>query len=275
MLPYGQMSLWGLPELAQNVYFNDHFNSAVIVLWGSGHPNKISEEESVIFPTNYVYLREKYPSKFTNKKFRVPTNNQIGPQNIDIISILFGSLLGNCHAGKRSKRNGTRFNFYQESSHETYLIWLHNYISELGYCYPKKPIIKKQLCSKGIVRKTIKFRTWTLSSFNWIRELWYIKKVKKVPSNIKDFLTPLALAIWVMEGGRKIDNQLRLETNTFSYPDCLILMQALYENFDIKSNISHIDHSKNYYLYIYTESMPLLRKFVKPHTHSSMKYKLK
>jgi LAGLIDADG DNA endonuclease family len=47
---------------------------------------------------------------------------RIGPHNRDIISIIFGSLLGDGHAEKRSDNGGTRISFYQESTHLSYLL---------------------------------------------------------------------------------------------------------------------------------------------------------
>jgi hypothetical protein len=47
---------------------------------------------------------------------------RIGPHNQDIISIIFGSLLGDGYAEKRSVNGGTRIGFYQESTHLSYLL---------------------------------------------------------------------------------------------------------------------------------------------------------
>jgi len=46
---------------------------------------------------------------------------RIGPHNIDILSIIFGSLLGDAYAEYRKQGKGTRISFMQEASHLTYL----------------------------------------------------------------------------------------------------------------------------------------------------------
>ena len=66
------------------------------------------------------------------KIIRISAKHRIGPHNKDIISLIFGSLLGDCYAEYRNKGNGTRFCFYQESSHSTYLLWLHKKIFNLN-----------------------------------------------------------------------------------------------------------------------------------------------
>jgi LAGLIDADG DNA endonuclease family len=65
-----------------------------------------------------VYLSE------TNKAGlrRVRSDCRIGPHNKDIISILYGSLLGDAHAEKRAEGKGTRISFYQEDRHSEYLL---------------------------------------------------------------------------------------------------------------------------------------------------------
>jgi ubiquinol-cytochrome c reductase cytochrome b subunit len=90
---------------------------------------------------------------------RIPANKRIGAHNKNILIIIFGSLLGDGHAERRIQGKGTRITFYQEGSHVSYLLWLHNLISNLGYCNSNIPKIQKRLGQKGIVRKVIRFRT--------------------------------------------------------------------------------------------------------------------
>ena len=208
----------------------------------------------------------------------ISAKNRIGVHNLEILNILFGSLLGHCQAEFRSKGKGTRFCFYQESSHVAYLIWLHSKLAKLGYCHTSLPEIKTKLGKKGIVKKVVRFKTWTYSSLNWIHDLWYINNTKVVPSNIGDYLNPLALAIWIMVDGSKVKGDgIKLCTYSFTYLECILLVKVLFENFNIKSTIRPLgttEISEQYHIYIWKESMPLLREIVLPYVHPSMKYKL-
>jgi hypothetical protein len=47
---------------------------------------------------------------------------RIGAHNHDIMSIFYGSLLGDAHAERRSLGNGTCISFLQESNHAKYLL---------------------------------------------------------------------------------------------------------------------------------------------------------
>ena len=234
------------------------------------------EESAYIFtrlrPLSSLASSNKVPGRTT--AIRVRADKRIGPHNKNILEILFGSLLGDGHAEYRSKGKGTRFTFYQEGSHVSYLLWLHDLLSESGYCSNRLPEIQTRLSVKGKVRKIIRFRTWTYTSFNWIRSLWYVNNIKVVPSNIGAFLTPIALAIWIMDDGSKSNQGLKLSTNSFTYIECIFLTKVLYENFNLKASVQSAGVANQYSIYIWKESMPKLREIVLPYVHSSMKYKL-
>lgn len=272
-----QMSFWGYLNLAQNVCFIfqllylklqgclDFFINIFTTIWAwqTYFFDVFSDKPEIIIS---------FTAPFNIG--RIKANKRIGPHDKDILSIIFGGLLGDAHAEKRSTGKGTRISFYQEGSHISYLIWLHQIVSELGYCNPVSPELQTRLGSKGIVRKIIRFHTFTFSSFNWIHELWYDKNIKKVPCNIYEFLTPISLAIWIMDDGGKVGNSLKLSTNSFTYSDCLLLVKTLYENFKVKATIQSAGVPNQYCIYILTESMPSLREIVSSYVHPSMKYKI-
>lgn len=93
------------------------------------------------------------------KSVRLKAIYRIGPHPLDVLSIIFGSLLGDGHAEKRLSGNGTRIAFYQEHSHVSYMIYLHSLLSSFGYCNLKSPSIGTRLGIGGKVRKTVRFTT--------------------------------------------------------------------------------------------------------------------
>jgi hypothetical protein len=100
------------------------------------------------------------------KLSRLEGKYRIGPHNYDVLSIIFGSLLGDAHGEKREMGTSTRITFYQESSHVEYMLYLHKLLSSYGYCNPKVPVVGTRLGIGGKVRKTVRFSTWTYTSFN-------------------------------------------------------------------------------------------------------------
>lgn len=132
----------------------------------------------------------------------VKAKNRVGPHSQDILSIIIGSLLGDAYAEQRE--GNTRIVFHQEKSHQEYAHWLHGEIASRGYCNPVVPEAKTRVGKEGKTRYIVRFSTWTFSSFNWIREMFYDKRsgvtpgrdnrgIKRVPANIGDYLTPLAI----------------------------------------------------------------------------------
>ena len=306
VLPFGQMSLWGYLKLALNAYYlflkeeitcslfqlkraTFYFNYEECLVstnqdlslknWQTEGTLTLSNLTSNLqLAVNNLVSEKGSNIKKTKNLTRMRASSRIGPHNKNVISIIFGTLLGDGYAEYRN--NGTRIAFYQEGKHLSYILWLHKILSNLGYCNPISPKIQTRLGKKGIVRKIVRFKTWTYSSLNWIWELWYVNGCKTLPSNVGEYLDPLALAIWIMDDGCRAGLGLKLSTNSFSYSDCLLLVKVLYDNFNLKASVQSAGapaaNSLNpqYVIYIWKESMPLLCKIVEPYVHSSMKYKL-
>lgn len=140
VLPYGQMSLWGEFSCPTCLDYTPFFF------------------ESFIFICIYLTMN-------TIAK-RLPATSRVGPHNIDILSIIFGSLLGDSHGERRIIGNGTRISFTQEANHKEYLLWLHHIVSAIGYCTPTIPKIQTRLGTGGKMRNILRFHTFTYSSLN-------------------------------------------------------------------------------------------------------------
>ena len=245
MLPYGQMSLWGI-KMPQIYNLNLTFKAIIFI--------KIDNLKKTI-------------------KNKIRGIYRVGPHNKDVLSIIYGSLLGDAHAEKRLSGLGTRISFFQEGSHKAYMLYLHKLISELGYCNEKLPIIKEKL-DKGKVRKVMRFHTWTYTSFNEIHEKWYVDGKKRVPCDIDKYLTPLALSIWISDDGAKVSKGIKLCTNSFTYSECMNLVDVLYKNFNLKVSVQSAGAKDQYLLYIWKESKKDLYKIVSPYIIPEMKYKI-
>lgn len=302
-LVYGQMSHWGkpshlslLPQMLLFIIFcyNIYLPSFIIII-----NNLFFYKFSILLNINILHkLSNLFKNTIINlSKHIYKINNNINkrkdvtnfnePLNKYIIEIIYGSLLGDASAEKRNNSKGTRILFYQEGSHSDYLYYLHSLIANLGYCNSNLPKIYTRLGKKGKLRKVIKFNTWTYYQFNDIFNNWYLpsyikdingnnifnRYIKIVPKNIDLYLTPLSLAIWIMDDGGKVNNSIKLATNNFSYNDILYLVYILFHKFNIKSTIHKTGKANQYNIYILNESMPILVNLVKPYIIPSMKYK--
>lgn len=201
---------------------------------------------------------------------RLLTVQRIGPHDKDVYSLLIGNLLGDAYAEKR--KNATRFHIHMSSKNAEYIFWLHTFFKKKGYCSLEKPKVKKQIGKNNAVYFSIKFRTFSFSSFNWIYDGFYIESKKTIPIWISNVLTEKALAIWFMDDGGKSGDGLRICTHCFSYENHVLLQKALFENFSLKTSI-HRSKDK-YVFYIKKADKAHFSKIVKPHMLNCMFYKL-
>lgn len=103
--------------------------------------------------------------------------------------------------------------------------------------------------------------------------LFYINKIKFVPSDIYSLLTPLAIAHWIMGDGSKRGRGLIFFTDSFTLTDVNRLIFVLQNRYNLNCGIVTI--KKNAYrIVIKTDFRPLLRTIVLPHMHPSMLYKI-
>lgn len=263
-LPWGQMSLWG--ELNSLICL---INKEILKLTDIDQIIPVYNSEVRLSAQDINMMIMPLGTTAYNK---IRASKRIGPHNIDVYSIIYGSLLGDAHA---EKREGTRITFYQESTHVTYLLWLHEKLASKEYCNEKIPEITTRLGVKGVVRKVVRFSTWTYTSFNQIQEIWYEDKIKRIPECIGEYLTPLALAIWIMDDGVKVSNGLKLCTSLrYTYSDCLILTIILYNKYNLKATVQSAGAKDKYIIYIWKESMGKLREIITPYIIPEMKYKI-
>jgi ubiquinol-cytochrome c reductase cytochrome b subunit len=108
----------------------------------------------------HITLKMKYVLSFIIPNTR--SIRRVGPHNIDIISILFGSLLGDLH-GERLKSGGVRFRFKQSIKHKDYLFFLYEILLNLGYTNNNLP----RLC-KDKLGDSYRFDTYSYSNLLWL-----------------------------------------------------------------------------------------------------------
>nr|YP_008965326.1 LAGLIDADG [Rhynchosporium agropyri]YP_008965373.1 LAGLIDADG [Rhynchosporium commune]AHC02305.1 LAGLIDADG [Rhynchosporium agropyri]AHC02351.1 LAGLIDADG [Rhynchosporium commune] len=216
---------------------------------------------------------------FKNKfHTRVRASSRIGPHNIDVISIIIGSLLGDGNANSRTIE-GTRLCFRQSVIHKDYLFWLYKFFNDKGYCSNLAPrMSERKLLNKYLQETKIyygyEFNTFTFRSFNWIHKLFYKKGKKYINPDLIKYITPLALAIWIMDEGGWAKAGVRLSTNAFKLEEVKYLAGILTSKWGLKCTVQKLSKSNQYSIYILGESLPKLKKLVLPHIIPSMKYKL-
>lgn len=211
---------------------------------------------------------------FSNLKPRA--KQRIGPHSLDILSLMIGSLLGDGYAEKHGE--GTRICFQQEHSNNAYFLWFHNKVADLGYCNIVTPNIIKRIAKGGKLRLLSRFKTFTYASLNWIEEAFYVKiedsRIKILPPLVEEYLTPLALAVWIMDDGGALSSGLKIATNNFTLIEVTKLCDIINRKYELNTRPNSAGVANQYVIYIPSGSMAVLAKIIGPHMHPSMYYKL-
>jgi len=201
--------------------------------------------------------------------------NRIGPHNEDILSVIIGSILGKADSNKRSGE-GVRICYRQSIQHKEYLLWLYTFFYIRGYASNLQPrqysrTIKSQ---KGKVYYGYEFNIFTFRSLGWVHKMFYKNGKKVIPLNIYKYLTPLALAVWIMDNGGWDNYGIRIASNSFSLKEVELLNDVLISKYNLETTIHKIWKESQYSIYIKKQSVNNIRNIVGPYMHSSMLYKL-
>jgi len=117
----------------------------------------------------------------------------------DIKDILVGILLGDAHIRRRSPTCNSNLIFAQTAvKHKEYFYYVYGFFKP--FCIKDySPLLNMNLNKKtNKVYSSLSFSTMQLPCFNIYHEMFYISKIKIVPHNIYDLLTPKGLAFWIM-----------------------------------------------------------------------------
>jgi ubiquinol-cytochrome c reductase cytochrome b subunit len=175
---------------------------------------------------------------------------------------------------------GSRICFIQSSIHKDYLFWLHDFLYIRGYCSDLKPrLYTRSIKNSDLIYRGYEFNTYTFRSFDWIYKLFYHKGKKIINKEIEYYITPLSLAVWIMDNGGWVKHGVRISTNAFTYSEVELLTQILFRKFGLLTSIQKLTkiHEENVYMYsiyIKSGSIPLLRKIIQPFIHPTMLYKI-
>jgi predicted type IV restriction endonuclease len=152
---------------------------------------------------------------------------------------------------------------------------LYEFFHNRGYCSNLEPRkYTRKLNTKTQLYYGYEFNTFTFRSFNWIHKMFYKKGKKYINKEIEQYLTPLALAIWIMDDGMWAKPGIRIATNSFKLEEIKILVHILENKYQLNCSIQHLKDIDKYSLYIWSSSVSTLKDIIFPYLHPSMYYKL-
>lgn len=121
-----------------------------------------------------------------------------------------------------------------------------------------------------------RLRSFTFYSLNWMYDAFYPNKTRKViPDFFNIYLTPLALAVWMMDDGTSLKNKgFKFSTNSFTLKEVQNLASILKTKYNLDTTIHKSGLNNQYNIYVPKTSFIFLREIVKPYFHPTMLYKL-
>lgn len=196
--------------------------------------------------------------------------------------IIIGLLLGDGHIQRRSLNSNSRFIYGQSSLRKHhYNYFYHVFDLFKPYLSKEFKIQEKSFKDKRTNKKycSVNFATLSLPCFTLYKNLFYnSENIKIVPSNIQELLTPRGLAYWIMDDGSIQNKGLHLNTYNFTNEEVLNLKITLENMFlDIANKslkCSIHKHSKGPRIYVWEESMGLIRDQISQFMHKDMLYKI-
>jgi hypothetical protein len=208
---------------------------------------------------------------YTLVSLKQKPKEKLGCHNSNVIYTLIGSLLSDGQAEKR--KNKTRFHIHAKSRNAEYIFWLHKFFYSRGYCSSNKLKVSKIISKNNTVYYSIKFRTFSFSSLNYLYDAFYDTQKKKIiPTNISSLLTKKAFAIWFINMQEKSGSGVKISTESFTYSQVCLLQKAIFEKFSLKCTIQK--HKDKYVLYFVKNDMTAFSDLIKPYLLDCMLYKL-
>lgn len=190
--------------------------------------------------------------------------------------ILVGSMLGDGCLRIMSKAVVPAFSVSHSESQKNYVFWKYKKLQRFVRTPPWR---EERIYHRDRSRKTYSWRFQTLSNkvFLDLWRLFYRNNTKIVPDDIVNLLSPLSLAVWLMDDGNKNHEAVFLNTQSFTPDDQQKLIRALNSVFGLRSTINKHSTSNGRQLYrvrIDSESTKKLQKLVGNYFLPELRYKI-
>jgi hypothetical protein len=118
----------------------------------------------------------------------------------------------------------------------------------------------------------VQFVTRTNAEFSAWRRRFYRERRKFVPVDIARDLSPLALAVWLMDDGAADYAGLTFQTHSFTQAETNRLAAVLRRRYGLRTGVRA--NRGSWIVYVYAESMPRIQEIVAPYVLPQFDYKL-
>ena len=136
--------------------------------------------------------------------------------------------MGDAHMRKFNilitSKSNARLRFLQSVAQSDFIYYLYELFKDFFDSTPKESSSLIKETSK--IRYNFSFATRNLPCFNELYLLFYKNRIKVIPSNIKDLLTPISHAYWIMGDDYWTGSGQKLHTNNYSKEEVNLLINV-------------------------------------------------
>jgi recombination protein RecA len=142
--------------------------------------------------------------------------------------VLTGCILGDAHLEVNISKTNCRLKISQSIKQSSYVRWKYGIFKEWVLTKPKL----------HVKTKSLRFTTISHKDITAFHRMFYQGKVKHVPDNIDDMLTPLSLAVWFMDDGNAVRRNgkiygYNINTQSFEKGQQEMLLKLIESRYDI------------------------------------------
>lgn len=181
---------------------------------------------------------------------------------------IVGTLLGDAYLNNKNV-----LEIKHSENQLKYLLWKKDIMSNyVNYIRKREGVLKGY-------EKVYVYWSWhtiRLPELSYFRKLFYKNNKKVINDKIANFLTPFAMAVWVMDDGWRQGSLIKISSESFNEDEHNILKWLVKLNFDINLKICVYNRNGKKYNYISfnKRNSTLLTKLIEPYVIESMRYKL-
>lgn len=225
-----------------------------------------SKKLNNVNPSNLVIWGSNLGLTLGSRLTRVQSNMTKIPLHIK--SVMVGLILSDGWMQLPSDSKNARLCFKQSIKNSSYVWFVFFILSHYCSSFPHRTTNIR----KGKVLPGLAFQTRQLPCITDLYNLFYINKIKVIPSNIYDLITPAALAHWIMGDGSAANRGLVICTDCFTLEQTTLLLNVLVIKYELDCTLWN--NNSNWRIYIKRKSIPKLKSIVINYMHHSMMYKL-
>jgi len=185
--------------------------------------------------------------------------------------VIDGCLLGDGRLECRSKQGSARLRTHHGWKQKELVFWKYKILKNLVFCPPRKIICWRNPKNDENYHSWY-FHTRTFSEFKDLYKRFYSNGRKILPKDIPNLLTPITLAVWVMDDGCYDKGTVILNTQNFSLRENKILQKIFKRKFNLILKINK--DRDGWRLRLNRHDFPRLRDLINSYIIPSMRYKI-